>query len=1273
MEAEVTVQYDYESLGPERFQQLCQAVLVSQYPDVQCFPVGMPDGGRDASIPHATIADAVVYQVKYRKPTPNKLATADEIVKWATEALEGELTKVEALATRGAERYILMTNAQCSSHPDSGTRDRLQGWLDENMPLPAQVWWRDDIDRRLDGEREIKRTYGLLRDVVGLAELLELGQRSEANDREFIRIARSDRRVSALTKYLAHQYRRDRVVKFKQAELEPQLLDVFIDVPLTFSPEMGNTNLFHRLAPTLDVESIQSDSRATMDKWQGLLSVSVHRAFTTSNRAEGLPAASVLLSENLSTNDNSTLQRFVLEGAPGQGKSTVGQYICQVHRARLLNNAEVPQFPASHRSSPIRLPLHVDFRDLAAWLRKQDPFDVKNQGTPEGWAETLESFLAAQIRRASGGMDFSVVDLDSVLRATPALLVLDGLDEVPDLTDRRAVVSCVNEALARIEPFSPSFRTIATSRPSSFAKTPGFSRKEYTYLTLGDLPLASVLEYTDGWLKSRNVTYQAAHEIRQVLGQRLGQPHIVDLARNPMQLAILLWLVRKKGLSLPDKRTALYREYMETFLDREAEKSPIVRDERELILDLHGYVAWELHCLAETGQSNGSVSEPKLKSMLKGYLQGSGYKKRKIDLVDQLFTGMTDRVMVLTSRVEGSFEFEVQPLREYFAAKYLYSTARSSSPGAERSGNRSDRFEALLRNPYWWNVTRFYAGFSDVGELANIAELLEELAGSNDDFSLISYSREAALSLLRDQVFSQKPRSLTRVIDLVCSDESVALLNVAKMSLSLPADSGGEEVADKMMKRIEKLVSAGAPIYEAQFLSANTPSAELATWWFTKFSSARHSRTRFNWLIVGSAMRLLQLLPPPQLSDLIRGMRNDLNFWHVLLSVNPGATPNVDLEFDAFLNAYRFGVGLDTPYYRQGSSSVAGCLGLLSLGHVYFMVENGATWPGFTTERFISRADEQYSHALLQQIVAAFSSTVLVKNARSSIDSWVDLNAALEAILGGQCRRTLAIAVAAGEVRSGRLNRRDVYGLLDKSVSPVLRARYARQRRNDTAWWNEQLQCIESVEDAFFALCCMMHWAPASTFFDNRIQLSAWVSDLDPYELRIIRSMAPPAPTNATPGEENRSGPPPRTNPGLLYLASARMSLEESIFVLSTAARAHSSRSSPRDRYMAGMASAAWLQNLIRSSRAHWPEGLLEELIEAYSIVRQSTVAYSVYAHNRQLSPSVARHILRHAAELPEMIVGDANRALTADVGRRATPLATVAAKGDWFDMEVVD
>ncbi len=69
---------------------------------------------------------------------------------------------------------------------------------------------------------------------------------------------------------------------------------------------------------------------------------------------------------------------------------------------------------------------------------------------------------------------------------------------------------------------------------------------------------------------------------------------------------------------------------------------------------------------------------------------------------------MEERVCALVSRVQGTYEFEVQPLREYFCAKYLYNTSPYSPVGSEKTGTKPERFDAIARNFYWHNVVRFF-------------------------------------------------------------------------------------------------------------------------------------------------------------------------------------------------------------------------------------------------------------------------------------------------------------------------------------------------------------------------------------------------------------------------------------------------------------------------------------------------------------------------------------------------------------------------------------
>ena len=103
-----------------------------------------------------------------------------------------------------------------------------------------------------------------------------------------------------------------------------------------------------------------------------------------------------------------------------------------------------------------------------------------------------------------------------------------------------------------------------------------------------------------------------------------------------------------------------------------------------------------------------------LHNNVKTYLETEGHES---EMAEELLKGTVERVGALVSRVEGMFEFEVQPLREYFAARHLYKTAPYSPTGKARKGTRPDRFQALARSFYWTNVTRFFCGFYDVGEL----------------------------------------------------------------------------------------------------------------------------------------------------------------------------------------------------------------------------------------------------------------------------------------------------------------------------------------------------------------------------------------------------------------------------------------------------------------------------------------------------------------------------------------------------------------------------
>jgi Cdc6-like AAA superfamily ATPase len=91
-------------------------------------------------------------------------------------------------------------------------------------------------------------------------------------------------------------------------------------------------------------------------------------------REESVRAADFLLNSKVQNG----IERILLEGGPGQGKSTISQYICQVHRAKLLNKTDdLNLLPDSIHRYPMRIPFKIDLRHIALWVEKRNPYNSR--------------------------------------------------------------------------------------------------------------------------------------------------------------------------------------------------------------------------------------------------------------------------------------------------------------------------------------------------------------------------------------------------------------------------------------------------------------------------------------------------------------------------------------------------------------------------------------------------------------------------------------------------------------------------------------------------------------------------------------------------------------------------------------------------------------------------------------------------------------------------------------------------------------------------------
>jgi hypothetical protein len=358
--------YLYWRLPEKSFQQLCGALLRLKYENVQCYPVGMADEGIDA------IAEgSVVFQVKW---TSKRLQSPDT---WLTRTLKAERDKILRLVEqKRISRYILMTSVAGTTDRDrGGSIQRLEPRLKEfgdQLGIPVECWWQADIDAEVDAAPDaVKWSYQeMLAGSEAVRYLFHGAEEQVSRTREMVE------------RVMATQWRDDSKVKFSQVELDGvSLIDLFIDARLSVA---GGPRRGSRSGLDLAEENVKYDAVGYLQQ----------------------PRPRLV---------------FML-GVPGQGKSTLGQYLCQLHRAALLSGigGDQDRYPVI---DDVAFPFRLDLKDYAAWLSGFDPFgDDEPPPRPRRRRKdqrSLETYLAAFCTAYSGGTQVDVADVHYLLARFP--------------------------------------------------------------------------------------------------------------------------------------------------------------------------------------------------------------------------------------------------------------------------------------------------------------------------------------------------------------------------------------------------------------------------------------------------------------------------------------------------------------------------------------------------------------------------------------------------------------------------------------------------------------------------------------------------------------------------------------------------------------------------------------------------------------------------------------------------------------------------------------
>lgn len=669
--------------------------------------------------------------------------------------------------------------------------------------------------------------------------------------------------------YTAQQYGVDDKVLFEQVELNGPSVDaMFVDVPFSCRPDVRIADLLRRIA---------AESPGDSDRYGDV----------DGHVVTG--AAQALLHPDWEGN-------ALLVGGPGQGKSTLLQYICQFHRARLLERTEYrgveQQLNALTKLQ--RVPIRLDLRKYAAWAaecvrrsegsgkgKKRKKLGAKSNEVGGSRWPTIEEYIAAEITTHSGGREFSIQDLASLVSTQPVVVALDGLDEVANINYRERVSSEIVHTNNRLQADAVNLVVLVATRPGG-TSSDLWSSIAFPRLSLRRLTQGLRLQYLQRWAKVAQLKPEAAEKLQRTFMDNQNAPHIQELASYPMQLAILLHLLHRRQL-LPQQRTELYSEYLKTFLDREqsGDKEPLLSEERQVIEDIHALIGWRIHTQAEEGKASGSITRDVLTRLINEHLQGREDGPR---LAEKLFAAFTTRVLCLVERDPGSFQFEVQSLREYFAALYIFNEVDRDK--------RDDCFNALMMRPYWSNVCRFVVGNYSRGEVRGMRHLLQEL-GKNRDLGVHPQLRSTAALFLNDRTYAgQKEEPIQEIVDFILNGPGIVLsedglLDTSGSGLKLSDHAGRTQAIRHLKARIEKEKDPGVRAAVTSGLRRHATRADdLPKWWFERNGNSPA------WLVTASQLRIFGELTSDDeslLSRLLASHQSD-STWATDLLVTGGYT-----------------------------------------------------------------------------------------------------------------------------------------------------------------------------------------------------------------------------------------------------------------------------------------------------------------------------------------------------------------------------------------------
>lgn len=715
--------YDLTRLGPREFEHLAQA-LFQRYAEAGTTVFGDgPDGGREATwigalgpssrLPQGWDGYGVL-QAKYRvRPSNVPKENAEWLIGHLKKEIDGWL-RSDSKRDRIPDYILAVTNIVLTPANGGGletVRSEVAAYAKrKGLPLKDfDVWHFDSIRALLDDAADIRRAYAAW---ITPGDVLAVLYDQVNGDQ--VRLS------AAMSNYAAKTLVDDTLMNLTQAgavgDAPIRLDEIFIDLPTNDSPwdRTGHSGIASHLLASGSVKS--------------------------------------------ATADGNSPNRFVIIGGPGQGKSTVGQFLCQLYRANFVIGSPILDDPEVDEAAR-QIIQRSEFLQLPAVKARRWPVRVVLTDLADAIADesstTLLGYISTVVSRRSGyaiGEELA----RKALRDYPWFLVLDGLDEVPRSGNRDKVLQAVKDFLIDAAGLEADVMVVATTRPQGYDND--FDPRRFAHRELRPLGREEAVAYATSLSAIR--MGEGSERYRKVLTRirRAAEEEATSrLMSSPLQVTIMTLLIERQGKA-PKDRWRLFSEYYRVIYQREQEKggplADLLTDFEADINAIHYRAGYELQARAErAGDADSVLASSDFRELVSNYLRGEGHDDAAVQsLADRLEEVATERLVFLTSVREGVVGFEVRSLQEFMAGEFVIDLPESTIPDSLRRVALS----AHWRNAFLFAIGKIFAERPALkGEVVNLCNLLN--SSNRIEQSVLAGSR-LALQIILDGAPHNQPR-----------------------------------------------------------------------------------------------------------------------------------------------------------------------------------------------------------------------------------------------------------------------------------------------------------------------------------------------------------------------------------------------------------------------------------------------------------------------------------------------------------------------------------